>query len=142
MLKLVESRRAGCKNLEIEGYRFRKNKSVQSKIYWKCVENNCFSTVTTNLQLTSLVNLPSNHNHPPKENEAKRDALKQRIIHSVKKDPTKNISEIYENIIEDVTKATQVYQNFFVDYLLYLTFQLVWFVQITNESNMTEGPFC
>ena len=102
MLKLVESRRAGCKNLEIEGYRFRKNKSVQSKIYWKCVENNCFSTVTTNLQLTSLVNLPSKHNHPPKENEAKRDALKQRIIQSVKKDPTKNISEIYENIIEDV----------------------------------------
>ena len=102
MLKLVESRRAGCKNLEIEGYRFRKNKSVQSKIYWKCVENECFSTVTTNLQLTSLVNLPTNHNHPPKESEAKRDALKQKIIQLVQKDPTKNIAEIYERIIEDV----------------------------------------
>ena len=54
------------------------------------------------LQLTSLVNLPTNHNHPAKESEAKRDALKQKIIQTVQKDPTKNIAEFCENINEDV----------------------------------------
>ena len=104
MLKLVESLKAGCKNLKIEGYRFRKNKSEQSKKFWKCVENERFSAVKTNLQLTSLVNLSTNHNHPPKESESKRETLKekQKIIQSVKKEPIETIAENYENVIQDV----------------------------------------
>ena len=75
---------------------------MQSKFHWKDVENGCFSTLTTNLKLASLFVLTTNHNHLPEESEAKQDALKQKIINSVKKDPTENIAKISENIIEDI----------------------------------------
>ena len=61
------------------------------KIYWKCVEKHCLSSVTTNAQLTSLISLPYAHNHPQKESQAKRDTIKQKIIQAVEKEPTKKI---------------------------------------------------
>ena len=115
MFKFVPSKRAGSQNLEIAGYRYRKNKTTKTKIFYICVEKNCQATTTLDIYLSEITNCPAIHNHPAVDDYIKSAEIRHKILSAVENEPSKNMSEIHEDVVTKKTKMSyQISRIFFV----------------------------
>lgn len=62
--KLVASKERGQNILEYQGFRYRRNKITDTRLYWKCGEPECKITLITTNPATIITKQAGNHDHP------------------------------------------------------------------------------
>ena len=83
--KFDPSKRAGSQNLEIAGYRYRKNKTTKTNILYICVEKNCQATTALDINLSKITYCPAIHNHPAVDDYIKSPEIRQKNFVSYRK---------------------------------------------------------
>ena len=102
MFRFIPSKRSGSYNLEIEGYRYRKNKTTKKKVFYVYVESNCRGTTALDSNFLEIVNCPTIHNHPAVDDYIKKIEIRQKIVSAVENEPSRNMSEIFQDVIQQI----------------------------------------
>ena len=56
--------------------------------------------MVANGSLTEIAKYPAQHNHKEEIEEVKKEKMRQKFISAVKRDPTKLLKEVTENVLE------------------------------------------
>ena len=67
MIKFVPSKKRGKSVLIYDGFRFKRNKTTATIVYFQCTVKDCRSRLTLHSSLTYVTKPPSDHNHAPQE---------------------------------------------------------------------------
>ena len=103
-MELVKSTK-GKDMIIYNDYRFRKDKSAPNKIYWRCINKNCKSRLTTGLDYNQISQNGIEHNHPPSPNEGiiidTMNKIKKRCL-----DENSSIPSIYREEVSFLSTNT------------------------------------
>ncbi|GFO24467.1 hypothetical protein PoB_005097200 [Plakobranchus ocellatus] len=102
--------RTGTTALLVNGYKFQHNKTSKITAIWKCLDKECLSRCSTNIEMTSLLRTPREHNHPAID---KFVISRDKIRASCKRRATKEINEKASKVVcTEINKTGMAYRDF------------------------------
>ena len=88
------------KNLKIDNFLLKKNKSRENFIDFKCCNKDCKSTLSMNGTETQILNNPTPHNHPPPTEQIESENFRKRVLNSIENNPTRPLKQTYDNQVQ------------------------------------------
>ena len=84
-------------NLHYQKFNYAMNSKYKEKIYWRCVNSNCLSRISTNFDSDTILSGPfPEHNHIEYNNMLE---MRRKILIEIDRNPLQPVSQSYENAI-------------------------------------------
>jgi hypothetical protein len=94
-IEFVANKRRG-QNLHLEGFRYKKNKTTNSRVSFKCAVASCNCRVILNANLDRVIQQPGQHNHS-EDDVILSEELRQHMMDAIESNPTKTPSHLRRN---------------------------------------------
>ena len=88
-------------NLLCNDFLFKKIEKKGFTQYYKCIDNNCGSRLSFDLQKNIIINLPSSHNHLPPQDELADRNFREKLKKKLETDPTTNLKNLHQNELQN-----------------------------------------
>ena len=83
---------------------FRRNKTNENFIYFKCSEINCPSRVTMTGDSKSVFKKPGEHNHLPPDEKIQQQNFRKTVIQSVEQNVSRSLKKSYDEAIQGTSE--------------------------------------
>ena len=101
-------------NLKHQNYFFIRNSKYSNKIYWRCINPNCRTRLTSNFNITEIISQPyPEHNHFENAQYSQKLEMRRNFNAEINRNPLQPVSQSYENVViqQNSTPLIQSFQE-------------------------------
>ena len=100
----IEAKNKKGQVLIINGFMFRRNKTNENFIYFKCSEINCPSRVTMTGDSKLVFKKPGEHNHLPPDEKIQQENFRKTVIQNVEQNVSRSLKKSYDEAIQGTSE--------------------------------------
>ena len=86
--------------LVFDGFLFKINKRKREIVHFKCCNQNCPTRMALNIDFSSVINFPGNHNHEKPEQQIEETVFKEKVLAANENNPPRRLKEISDEKLQ------------------------------------------